>query len=124
MSSEHSAAINDGDISADEYEAGFRRYRGCLAAAGYDLVINEEFNDTISYGVPAAAVESGVDQECYETEFSKIDEMWQLAREDTSYSAQVLRDCLVANGVTPEDTMEELVEQIRESGIALESCGG
>jgi hypothetical protein len=122
LSIEQSAAISDGEVSADEYEAGFQRYRACLQEAGYELLINGEDNDTIQYGVPDAAVTSGADERCYVGEFQEIDRMWQLAREDTSHSAQVLKDCLTANGITPEDTMEELIAQLQTANIPLESC--
>jgi hypothetical protein len=121
MSPEQAAAVEDGEITPDEYEAGFQRFRACIEAGGYEVITTGEFNDTIEYAVLAEARE--LNEACSELEFRQIDRMWQLAREDTSWSAQVLKDCLTRNGISPEDTMEELVEQLENAGIPIDSCG-
>lgn len=84
MSDDQATAVADGVISSDEYESGFSRYRSCLAAEGYALVLNGKKNESYQFGIPAEAVDSGVDQRCYEHEFREIDIIWQLAHQDTS----------------------------------------
>lgn len=117
VSAEQLAAVEDDEVTQDEYEAGFQRFRACMSAEGYEVIVSGEFNDTLNYAIPDAAVQSGVDEVCYTREFRLIDMAWQVAREDTSYSAQVLRDCLTENGITPEDTLKEMAQQAAEAGI-------
>lgn len=84
MSDDQATAVADGVISSDEYESGFSRYRSCLEAEGYALVLDGKKNQSYQFGIPAEAVDSGVDARCYEHEFREIDIIWQLAHQDTS----------------------------------------
>lgn len=84
MSDDQATAVADGVISSDEYESGFSRYRSCLEAEGYALVLNGKENQSYQFGIPAEAVDSGVDARCYEQEFREVDVIWQLAHQDTS----------------------------------------
>lgn len=122
VSVEQQASLGDGEISQDEYRAGFRRFQACLAAAGYEILLQGESNSTIQYSLPAAAVDSGTDAVCYDREFHQIDQMWQLAHEDTSHSADVLRECLSENGIAPKETLREMADQLADAGISQSTC--
>ncbi|MHA6695408.1 hypothetical protein [Homoserinimonas sp. A520] len=114
--------MSDGEITSDEYRAAFERFRSCLADGGYEVLMQGEHNATVDYSIPSAAVDSGVDAECYDREFQQVDTTWQVAREDTSRSAQHIRDCLEANGIAPDETLTRMVKQVREAGISTASC--
>lgn len=121
-SSQQLAAMSDGHVAADEYRAALERFRSCLADGGYEVLVQGEYNGTMDYSIPSAAVDSGVDGTCYEREFTQVDTAWQLAHEDTSRSAQLVRDCLESNGIALQGTLAGMVEQLREAGISTRSC--
>lgn len=121
-SAQQLAAMSDGEITSDEYQAAFQRYQSCLAAEGYDILVDGENNATIDYSIPSAAVDSGVEGDCYDQEFRQVDVTWQVAREDSSRSAEFIRDCLIANGVAPGESLQGMVQQLREAGIDTTSC--
>ncbi|WP_160297459.1 hypothetical protein [Demequina flava] len=120
------AEISDGKVSEDEYRSAFQRYRDCLSSAGYELKDVVFSNLVYEYGVPNAAVENGIDTECYSTELRFTDMLWQSsdAVQNESSSAQVLRDCLENHGIEPAEGMREMEEQLVSSGIELSQCLG
>lgn len=122
VSPAQASALADDDVSSDEYQESFRRYSDCLESEGYTLKIDKEVNSSIRFSVPAAAVDSGVDATCYGLEFQQVDMTWQIAHQDTSDDTKRLRECLVANGIEPKDTTEQISQQLVDAGIALESC--
>lgn len=122
ISSEQQAALADGEVSEDEYQEGFRRFQACMSDAGYELLVPEQQGIIIEYSIPQAGVDSGADAECYDREYRELDMMWQLAHQDSSPTAEVLRDCLVAHGIPPEDTVNEMVDQLEDAGIEQSEC--
>lgn len=118
------AEISDRVATADEYQAAFQRYRGCLSAAGFELSGVEFTNSVYKFGVPNAAVEDGADDECYMSEFRYTDMLWQSsdAVQNNSETAQLLRECLQERGIEPGDTLEEMDEQLREAGVEVPEC--
>ena len=122
MSSSQSAEVADKRVDGDEYRAAFERYRSCLKAGGYDLLIGPEINKSIEYSVPAEAVDSGIDRPCYEREFMQVDKLWQLAHIDGSESARVIRECVIANGLTPHDREKDNYKELEEAGISHVEC--
>jgi hypothetical protein len=122
MSDTQSSALADGVISADEYEEAFSRYRSCLEGAGYALVMQGTENQSYQFGIPAEAVESGVDARCYEQEFRQVDILWQLSHQDTSDATEAMRECLRAVGIEPERDTEKVARQLAEAGISIENC--
>ncbi len=117
-----STSLADGAISTDEYEAAFSRYRSCLESAGYAFVMQGTENQSYQFGIPAEAVESGVDARCYEQEFRQVDVLWQLSHQDTSDATEAMRECLRAVGIEPERDTEEVARQLAEAGISIENC--
>ena len=63
-SAELQAAVEDGTVTYDEYAAGYQRYFSCMEAGGYPPVSQTETDRIITYSVPAAAVDSGLDKTC------------------------------------------------------------
>lgn len=123
MSAQQTEALEDQRVDEREYRAGFARFRGCLSNAGFELVRVTESNATIQYAVPAEAVDGGVEGACYSVEFEQLDMHWQLDHADTSESTQVMRDCLIENGIVPVGSSEEIGEQLKASGIDMSTCG-
>lgn len=122
MSDDQQAALADGMVSHDEYQAGFTRFQACLSSLGFEILVDGETNSTILYSVPDAAVQSGADAGCYDLEFRHIDGMWQVDHEDTSHSAEDLRDCLVAHEISPQETLQEMAQQLEDAGIDTADC--
>lgn len=122
VSQEVRDALADGVVTYDEYMAGFLRFSACVEASGYSLVVGEESNQVIDYSVPAEAVSSGVEAECYDTEFGPIDSSWQISREDGSETAELFRRCLRERGVEPADTLAEMDQQLTDAGISVADC--
>ena len=70
-------AIADGAVSRAEYLAAFNQYAGCMAAAGYPMGEVDQSAPVIQYTTTDAAVSSGADNRCYQTQFRAVDELWQ-----------------------------------------------
>ena len=51
-----------------------------------------------------------------------MDSTWQGAHEDTSETAQLLRDCLAEHGIEPPQTMEEISAALDDAGLSVEDC--
>ncbi|GAB3229135.1 hypothetical protein GCM10027586_14270 [Kineococcus gypseus] len=116
--------MGDHEATAEEYQAGFQRFRECLSAAGFELTDVDLSGPVYDFGVPDAAVQAGADARCYESEFYYVDMLWQTSDEiqDSSETAKFVHDCLRRNNVEPEDTLQEMGEQLREAGIEPPEC--
>ncbi|MFC4554936.1 hypothetical protein [Georgenia faecalis] len=77
MSPAQAAEISDGEVTAEEYDASFARYRECLSAGGFELSIVDSVDGRHHYTVPGEAVSSGVDPACYEAEYAAVDALRQ-----------------------------------------------
>jgi len=80
-SSAQAEEIEDRNATADEYRAGFQRYRDCLSSKGFELESVELSNSVYEYGLPDAAVSDGADTQCYDAEFRFVDMLWQTSEE-------------------------------------------
>ncbi|TFC94498.1 MULTISPECIES: hypothetical protein [Cryobacterium] len=116
------AALADGVVTHDDYESGYRRYVGCLSAAGYAIIDSGVQYDVHSFGVPAEAVVSGDDDRCYTSEFKNLDIEWQISHEDSSKTAKLIADCLSASGIAPLTTMDEMNRQLNENDMTFDQC--
>lgn len=123
-STAQAAEIDDGVATADEYSAAFQRYRECLSAAGFEMTYADLSGVVYDYGVPAAAVDDGVEGDCYDAEFRFVDMLWQSAQaaKSDSDNAQFYRECLQDHGIEPADSVGEMNEQMREAGIEALDC--
>ncbi|MBD7949320.1 MULTISPECIES: hypothetical protein [Oerskovia] len=122
MSAEQASALEDDEVDREEYEAGFRRYVACMNGAGFEVLGGDVSSAVISYSIAQAAIDEGVEAECYGSEFEHLDRKWQVANEDTSDTAMFFRDCLERNGIEPPDTLEEILVALEEAGIERPSC--
>ena len=113
--------LMDGTVTRDEYLAAFNRMVGCMTAGGYGFDVPPENTTLLNYAVSedSSAYWESV---CYPREFEGVDAQWQIENEDTSYTATLLHDCLVAHGVTPAPTMKEMEAQLTTAGIDVMSC--
>lgn len=115
-------ALRDGDVTWDEYQTGFAGYQACLSKEGYELVDPHITDDLMEFAVPGAAVSSGADDTCYQYNWSKIDDVWQVAHQDTSASARLVAACLEANGITHRQKYTDNVDLLGENGIDVSEC--
>lgn len=122
ISEAQAAEIADGVVTSDEYHAAFNRFSACVKAGGFDLLVEGEKYDLINYSIPGAARDAGVDEPCYFDEFAQVDTIWQLAHADTSYTAEVHRNCLIDNGISPKETEEEMWQQLKDANIDTTTC--
>jgi hypothetical protein len=75
---EQAAEIADGKITEAEYVTSFNRYRDCLRRGGFELREVRREQGKVEFGLPAEAVDSGVDRPCYDREFYFVDVLWQV----------------------------------------------
>lgn len=122
ISSQQKEALADGAVNWDEYQVSFQAYQACLSRKGYELVNPTVKGELMDFGVPAAAVDSGADDECYQYNWAQVDQVWQIAHEDTSESAQIVANCLRSKGITPKAEYTANLELLRDHGIDLADC--
>jgi hypothetical protein len=104
--------LADGKVSYDEYHAAYSRYVACMEKAGYTVTTLPPQYDVITFTVPGAAVDSGVDNRCYEREFDQVDTVWEGAHQNTSYTAHVFRACLTRHHIVPSQTLVGMSKQL------------
>lgn len=114
--------IQDGVATRDEYVAAFNRYAGCMGAGGVDIRPADPDAVIFHFAIPDAAVSSGTDELCYESQFMQVDMAWQLQNEEFSEGARVLRECLAAAGIEPAGTNGEMFDQLTAAGIDPSTC--
>jgi hypothetical protein len=81
-SAAQAAEVRDRTVTTEEYQAAFGRFRNCLSAAGFELVDVELRDDQYEFALPDAAMQDGVDMECYRAEYYFVDILWQLSDAD------------------------------------------
>jgi hypothetical protein len=121
-SSMQDAEMADGTVTRAEYLAAFNRYVGCMNGAGYDIIGADTNALIIDFSITAAAVDSGVDEFCYGTQFGDVDAAWQVQNEDSSQTAQFVHDCLIANGISPAKKLTDALAQLTAAGIEIGAC--
>lgn len=67
-----------GGVTRDEYLAAFDSYRVCMERAGHPLVGVKTELEVIEYSITDTAVQEGVHQLCYPSEFYDVDLEWQI----------------------------------------------
>ncbi|MFF1877511.1 hypothetical protein [Leifsonia sp. NPDC058230] len=121
-SAQQKDALQDGGVSWDEYQAAFNAYRACLMREGYELVDPQVKGDLMDFGVPGAAVDSGADDRCYDFNWAHVDQVWQIAHEDTSESAQIIANCLREHRIEPSSMYGDNLELLEKNGIDIADC--
>lgn len=130
----HTNAPNvDESVTFEQYQAGFAAYVDCLQAAGFtaeSIALNDE-TKLYEAQIPGGAVDSGVDDRCYQGTFRPANEGWQSnptrprAANDPGSAADVMRLCLQSVGVAdvPKDASNtDLAALLSENGVSLERC--
>ncbi len=120
-SAEQTAEMADGTVTFVEYHEAFRRFANCMSEGGSRVAFVDKREDRIDYSVPSAAVDSGLDEICYEREFGAVDMSWQIANPDPELVA-MYRQCLISQGMAVPDTADEMVNALLDSGIDPGSC--
>lgn len=115
-------ALADGVVSRVEYLSAFGNYRTCMANGGFPVTVLNDESTIIDLRVPAAAVESGVDDRCYQIEFMPVNEAWQLANQDQRADNSLLEECLSDRSLSVPETRQEKVDALLEAGVDLSSC--
>lgn len=119
---EQESILSDGTVTAEEYRAAFDRFSTCMTDAGYPLLGIDDSRPIINYSIESAAVDSGEERDCYASHFKLVDMEWQVANEDTSETADIVRQCLINNGVAPAATLKEMDQQLRAISVDIEEC--
>ncbi len=114
------------DASVDKplgsYRAAFDRYATCLAERGFDLAFVEDRGARIEYSVPAEAVDnSDADFVCYESEFRRVDDLWQVNNPDPEKIAFMER-CLELNGIDIPESYDELAAAMVSDEVDSSVC--
>ncbi|GAA2023328.1 hypothetical protein GCM10009819_02550 [Agromyces tropicus] len=122
QSLEQRSALADDSVTRGEYTSAFSRYRDCLKDDGFEVVSIKERGNLIEYSVPADAVSTGSDDRCYLSEFAEIDQRWQLAHEDESFTTKMYQACLNASGVPASESATEVWAQLEANGLDEKSC--
>jgi hypothetical protein len=94
----------DDVLTREEYVSAFSRFVGCMGAKGFD-VLGDVTDDTLfDYAITDAAHRAGADELCYVSQFEDVDVAWQMQNAATSENTEIMRQCLVANGITPSES--------------------
>lgn len=119
---EQREVLSDGEVTQDEYMAGFERFRACLRAEGYELRDVELVGVVWQGGIPAEAVDSGVEKTCYDRDFKFVDVVWQTSNQDESSLLDALRYCLQERGLGVPSTLAEAQRAVAGAGLDEASC--
>lgn len=122
ISTQQEAALSSDVISQADYQAGFEAYRACMADKGYELIDAGLDGILYDYSIPAAAMDSGISDECYEFNWQQVDARWQDQNIDDSETAKIVSACLEKNGVEPAASYEENVALLTQYGIDPGTC--
>lgn len=124
ISPSQAAALADGAVTFDEYQAGFRRYQSCMKNLGFDLVSISLAHKVYAYSMTDEAHSSQKAMACYNYEFMQLDAKWQVANQDDSETADHLAECLKSRGMKIPPTVEERLAELQAAGIDPTSCQG
>lgn len=101
-------AFDDGEVSRDEYERGFRQFESCADDRGVRLTTAEvdEQSGLIHYMYPDDEAQAAVVEQCYAKHFVEIDAAFQTTDADVLAASraegeqlwQTARACLESNG--------------------------
>lgn len=114
--------MRDGEVTQEEYNAGFERFRSCLRAEGYDLLDIELFGVVWQANIPEEAVDSGVEEECYIREYKFVDVIWQTHNQDDTEALQRMNHCLRERGLATATTLSAAEQLIAEIGLDYATC--
>ncbi|GAA2518569.1 hypothetical protein GCM10010407_05140 [Rarobacter incanus] len=122
LSEQQLEALADGEVTYDEYQEAAQRMKACADAAGVKFEFMGEENQVIQYQVEAG--DEAFDKKfnnCYDTQFAALDDLWQGYRMNWGPEAAVLADCIRAKGEEPRLLIMEKIEQLEQLGMDPQS---
>lgn len=122
ISAQQVSALSDAHITWDEYSEAYVAYRDCLSKAGHALIDPRVEDDLYDASIPGAAVEDGSNTRCYSYYWDRVDSVWQIAHEDTSYSARFVINCLETRGVPHQRRYQDNLKLLTAHGLKLADC--
>lgn len=122
LTTEQSAAVADGNVTQVEYSEAFRRFSSCVGSVGYDVERLANRGKLIEYRMLEEAWSTAEVKKCYDSEFSVVDEMWQIANEDSSESNAHLRQCLRRWNLSDQGLTDILVERLKHHKLDAITC--
>lgn len=127
--SDHTLAdLADGTVTEDEYQASFERYRSCLRESGYELENIHQNGPFVGYATPAAAVESGVDDDCYFGEYFATWQVWTDVHSEENERQNRIHQCVGEHGIDTSTEsghgmpLAEMEQLLIEAGIDPDDC--
>lgn len=121
-SAAQTAALADGVVTREEYVTAYQRFSACMSEAGFPLAFVDLDQTVIEYSTTQESETDGASPRCYGREFEQVDGAWQVANEDTSYTAHVMGECLLARGIAPASTLAEKLAQLEAAGVSPMDC--
>lgn len=118
--SRQAIALRDGVVTREEYDASFRDFLACAEEHGITIVGGDMIGDQRSYSYVSSGSESH--DACYDEFYMHVDIEWQIAHFMSSTTARIIQSCLIEHGVQPGKTEEELLTQLDQNDIELQSC--
>jgi endonuclease I len=122
ISPAQSEEMADGKATFTEYQSAFRRYTACTSRAGFNVDVLGLSHQVYDYRLTAAAATSREVNHCYDYEFGKVDESWQVENQDHSETSEHLAACLTSKGITPKATVREMLAQLDAAGVDPTTC--
>lgn len=120
ISKQQRDALADRSVTFDEYQTGFDAYRTCLKEQGIELQSVGMDGDLIDFRIPGEP--SKVDEDCYSFNWEQVDDAWQIAHQDTSPSAELVKECLEHFGATPKAAYTENLDLLTGLGKTFADC--
>lgn len=120
ISNQQRDALADRTVTFDEYQTGFDAYRACLQQHGIELQDVGMDGDLIDFRIPGEPSED--DQDCYSFNWEQVDDAWQMAHQDSSPSAEVVKRCLEHFGTVPKAGYADNLALLTTLGKTVADC--
>ncbi|GAA2239424.1 hypothetical protein GCM10010401_09840 [Rarobacter faecitabidus] len=118
LSEQQLEALADGEVTYDEYQEAAQRLKACTDAAEVKFEFMGEENQVIQYWVEAG--DEAFDKkfnDCYDTQFAALDDLWQDYRMNWGPEAAALSECIREKGAEPRLLISEKYEQLEQLGM-------
>ncbi len=122
QSSDQAAALADGSVTFEEYQAGYERFVNCAAEQGHTITYMSTTGNVIDYAMSTSSADSPEVQGCYSREFEGVDIGWQVSQDDNSETSQIMARCLEQWGMPVPETMAERMRALDAEGINFATC--
>jgi hypothetical protein len=128
---QQAAALADGVVTFEEYEAAYGRFSDCLTAAGFPLIESrlDPVTEQYQYVIAGPAVEGGTEDRCMKDFYDRVEIAWvqnpdRQQDPNNQSAADVMRACLLKVGVSaPADaTNEDLLALLSDNSLELAAC--